>query len=169
MSSQLTRLIFAVTLMLGVFDKEIVADDLSPKDFQQAKTVGQALEVVRQSLTRDAKSEYVPLLSEERVREAIRTAITSYESHIEKDEQKRPGTKKYFTDVLKPIYLKIADEGKWPENCSFFSFYKLTAKRDGRQISYDGLGLRLQVETPGESFKGFAIPVVDLFYGRFWD
>lgn len=140
---------------------------LIPADFEKVKTVKEAVEVVKARLRQDGKPEYAALLSEERVREAIRTAVQSYEARQDEADKRNAGSKEYFQKEVKPVFLKVADKGQWPEGCSFFSFYKLT-DRDGRNdIAYDGLGLRLQVATPMAKFKGFALPIVDLYFGRY--
>jgi hypothetical protein len=69
-----------------------------------------------------------------------------------------------FEDAVKPVYLDIADNGSWPRGSSFF--YHLF-RVDDNQVRYDCLGLRLQIETPGGMSHGFAIPILDLYYGRF--
>lgn len=154
----------AVALLLG---PRAECEGLTPADFEKVKTVKEAVEVVKARLIQDGKPEYAALLSEERLREAIRTAVESYEARQDAAEKRNAGSKEYFQKEVKPVFLKIADKGRWPEGCSFFSFYKLTDRRDGRNIAYDGLGLRLQVATPMAKFKGFALPIVDLYFGRY--
>jgi hypothetical protein len=139
-------------------------------DYANVKTLQEAIEIFKSRLTRDGKQEYVPLVTETNVRDAIRTALQSYEELLDKrKKQRQPGPPvakddaKYFQEVLKPIYEEIADRGSWPKGCSFFSFYTLT----DRGIEYQGLGLRLRVDTPEKEFKGFALPIIDLYYGRF--
>jgi YD repeat-containing protein len=112
--------------------------------------------------------EYAALITESRVREAIRTAVKSYEAHhLEKEDQKRPGDKEYFRNTIKPIILKIADDGTWQQGCSFSCFYTLTDRRGESEVAYHGLGLRLEVRTPDKPRQGFALPIIDLYYGRF--
>lgn len=121
------------------------------------------IERFQQKLKKDGKPEYVALLSEERVRAAIRTAVNSFEKNrMEKDEKAAPGTKAIFLKV-KPAYLQIAEKGELPKDCSLSGFYTLV---DDHDIRYDGLGLRLTIHTPSEKFAGFDLPILDLFYGR---
>src|SRR3954453_14805198 len=117
-------------------------------DFEAVQSLRGAVEVVQGRLKRDGKPEYAALLSEVRVREAIRTAIRSYEAVLDQADQRHPGSKEYFEQTVKPVCLRIADAGAWPPGCSFFSFYTLRERGDGQDIAYDGLGLRLQIETP---------------------
>ena len=135
----------------------------SPQDFEDAKSLKAATDVVKEKLKQDGKPEYASLVTESRVREAIRKAIQSYEKVLEKHESQNSGSKEYFEKAVKPIYLKIADAGEWPRGCSFFSFYKLTESN----TTYDCLGLRLQIDTPQAKFKAFALPITDVYFGRF--
>jgi len=137
--------------------------DLKPEHFKNVKTLKAAVEVVKERLKRNGKPEYAALLSEIRVQEAIHTAVKGYEGLLEKLEKRNAGTTEYFQKEIEPICLKIADKGEWPQSCSFFAFYALT---DMRQVAYDGLGLRLQIDTPQAKFEGFALPIVDLYFGR---
>ncbi|SRR5258708_27435913 len=136
--------------------------DVSAEEFKKVKSFGEAVEVVQQKLKLDGKTEFAALLSEDRVRKAISKAIESYEALLEKKEKKTPGSKEYFEKEVKPVCLRIADKGEWPDGCSFFSFYKLSENA----IDYDGLGLRLRIETPDAKYKAFALPIVDLYFGR---
>lgn len=126
-----------------------------------AESLGQALELFRKKLEEKGMCEYAALLSEDRVRNAIHTAIRSYEA-VERFEH-GGGTDDYFEALIKPICLEIANNGVWPQGCSLRAFFKLVELG----ITYDGLGLRLQVDTPGAEFECFALPVLDLFYGNF--
>jgi hypothetical protein len=136
------------------------------EDFRGVKTLQEAVEVIKDRLKQDGKSEYAALLSEERVRQATSTAVQSYEALLDTGKIQRVGSKEYFQKEVKPVCMKVADKGDWPEGCSFFSFYTLSDQRDGRNIAYDGLGLRLQIDTPNS--KGFALPIIDLYFGRFF-
>jgi hypothetical protein len=142
-------------------------EGVNREDFQGVKTLKEAVEVVKERLKQDGKPEYAALLSDERVRQATGTAVQSYEALLDEAETRNAGSKEYFQKEVKPAYLNVADKGEWPENCSFFSFYTLRDRRDGRDIAYDGLGLRLQVATPNAKFKAFALPIVDLYFGKF--
>jgi hypothetical protein len=64
--------------------------------------------------------------------------------------------------------MKIIDEGTWPPNCSFFGFYTLTSTVGGKSVNYDGFWLRLKVDTatPKAKFGGFALPIMDMAYGK---
>jgi hypothetical protein len=63
--------------------------------------------------------------------------------------------------------MKILEEGTWPPNCSFSSFYTLGEKVGDKSVKYDGFWLRLRVDTssPKSAFAGFALPILDLAYG----
>ena len=48
----------------------------SPEDLAGARSLKEALEIVKQELIREGKAEYAPLLSEERVRKATRAGCS---------------------------------------------------------------------------------------------
>jgi hypothetical protein len=139
----------------------------SVEDFSGAKSLKEALEIVKQELIREGKGEYAPLLSEHRVREAMRSGIKTYESCIDKIEHKNQGSKDHFMAV-KPVFMRIAEEGVWPPDCSFFGFYSINSRAIAAQdIRYKGFWLRLVVETPKPKgkFGKFALPILDMAYG----
>ena len=137
------------------------------KKFGKAATLEDAIVIMRQKLRLDGKSEYAALLSEARIRAAINTAIKSYELNaMAQSERRFPGTKEHFESDVKPVMLKLAKDGIWPEGCSMDAYYRLTEQRDGAEISYDGIGLSIQIETPEAKFKGFSLPILVLFFGR---
>jgi hypothetical protein len=106
------------------------------------------------------------LLSEQRVRDALHAGIKTYEAYLDKAERVNPGSKEHFIGAAKPVFTKIIDEGTWPPNCSFFGFYRLTSTVGNESVNYDGFWLRLKVDTPTEKFGGFALPIIDLAYGK---
>ena len=134
---------------------------------QPPTTLKAAVDVVCDQLKRDGKPKYAALLSEQQVKDAIRSAVRSYEATMDEQEKRNAGTKAYFETEVKPVCLRIADEGVWPTGCSFTKFYTLTDRRHGGEIAYDGLGLRIEIVTPKSPHQGFALPIVDLFFGRF--
>lgn len=144
---------------------------LRREGYERAKTLADAVKLVRSQITLDGKPEYAALLSEARVREAIRTAIASYEAFQEEAEERRfPGSTEHFQQHVKPACLRIADRGDWPAGCAFFGFYTLTESTGGeeeRTVEHHGLGLRLEIATPEARFKGFGLPILDVFFGRF--
>src|SRR5262249_4494395 len=73
----------AVALLLS---QRAPCEGLAPAQFEKVKTLKDAVEVVKEKLKQDGKPEYAALLSETQVREAVRTAIKSYEALLEKAE-----------------------------------------------------------------------------------
>lgn len=132
-------------------------------EYKTAKDLNQAVKICKQQLMKDGKPEYAALLSEQKVRQAIHSAVISYEKLLaSKDGQALDA--KYFHDMIKPICLKIANSGLWLRNCSFTKFYLLTDKSG---FAYECFGLRLEISTPGAKGDGFGLPILDLYYGRF--
>jgi hypothetical protein len=131
--------------------------------YEKCTTLAEAVELVRGQLVQDGKPEYAALLTEARVRAAMQTAIEKTDRNIDDQEKLNAGTKEYWQNIAKPVYLQIIETGKWPANCAFDGFYGVTDKRG---ISYDGLGLRLTISTPQDKFKGYGLPILDLYFGR---
>jgi hypothetical protein len=140
--------------------------DLSEEDFQDVTTFEEAVEVVKRELIREGKAEYAALLSEQRVRLAVQTAIQAYEGYMDDANQTNSGSKEYFNGTVKPVFIELLAKGTWPPNCAFFGFYTLSSAVGGKPVSYDGFWLRLKVVTPKGKFGAFALPVVDMAYGR---
>lgn len=145
-------------------------------DYSQARSLKEAVEICQRSLKTDGREDYARLITEDRVRSAIKTALESYKHLLErrmmtygkdypwvKDKEVEKQAR-HFEDVVKPIYLGIAADGLWPPGTSF-SYYLF--REDDNLVRYDCLGLRLQIETPGTRTHGFAVPIIDLYYGRF--
>lgn len=145
-------------------------------DYSRAGSLKDAVDICRRNLAADGREEYAPLVTEERVLSAIRVALESYRYVLEKralpygeeypwarDEEVEKQISN-FKDVVEPVYLGIADGGSWPSGASFVYYL---FRVDDNNVRYECLGLRLQIETPGAMFQGFALPILDLTYGRF--
>jgi hypothetical protein len=136
-------------------------------DFKGILNAGDAVKLAQKQLIDAGKPEYATLLSEERVRAAVRNAVKSYElTAVTITEKRVPGTKEHFEKEIKPVCLRVAERGEWPPGCSLDAYFALEDERHGEKIAYDGMGLRLLIETPNSKFEGFALPVLMLFYGR---
>src|SRR5262249_50771981 len=62
---------------------------LRREGYERAKTLAEAVKLAKSQLALDGKPEYAALLSEGRVRDAIRTAITSWEVFQQDAEERR--------------------------------------------------------------------------------
>jgi hypothetical protein len=127
------------------------------------KNLSEALRVLKERLALDGKGDYAALLPEDKVREAIQAAIQSYDARMRVAEDSR--LREHFDQWVKPKLLEIVDRGTWPPQCWFGTFYSLG---DGRGVIHGGCAVRLHVETPGARFSGFALPILDAFYGMFY-
>ncbi len=132
--------------------------------YENCNTLSKAVAVLRLQLEADDKPEYAALISEKRVRDAIRTAVRSYDAFYSIDEGRKnhsPERVEFWNNEFKPIFLKLADTDEWPAGCAFFASYGL---QDRAWITYDGLGLRLEIIAKGN--RKFALPIIDLYYGQ---
>ena len=145
-------------------------------DYSRARSLKEAVEICRRSLETDGKEDYAQLVTEERVRSAIRVALESYKHVTEKRsmtygedypwvrDKEVEKQARNFDETVKPVYLRIAEDGSWPPGTSFFYYL---FRVDDNLVRYDCLGLRLQIETPGAMYQRFSLPILDLYYGRF--
>lgn len=145
-------------------------------DYSRAGSLKEAIEICRGSLRNDGREEYVPLLMEERVRAAIRVTLESYRHQLEKKVmtygEDYPWVRdkyvekqiRHFEDVVRPVYLRIADDGSWPPGASF-DYYLFRV--DDNNLRYEGLSLHLHLDTPGTMFHGFAATIITLNYGSY--
>jgi hypothetical protein len=132
---------------------------LSRMGYEHVSNLDDATAVLRSQLIVDGKPELALLLNDDQVRYAIRKMIASFDDYI--DEGTGPAFVKKraeWTEKIRPLCLKMADEGHWPPGSSFNGFYHLTQDN----MAYEGLGLRLNIG--GASFS--ALPVVDVWFGR---
>jgi RNA polymerase sigma factor (sigma-70 family) len=137
-------------------------------DFKEAKSLNEALKIVRKKLIADGKPEFAALVSEERIRKAVRLAVKNQERQLEIDEKNFRGSKEHFLKEVKPISMMVADKGSWPAGCSFTSFYEIHRSDDGNvpELTNVGFWLQLQIDTPMAKVKGYKIGVVNLSYGN---
>ena len=95
--------------------------------YERVSNLHEAAAVLRSQLIADGKPEYALLLNDDRVRDAIRKMAESFEPRINKKAE--------WTESIRPICLKMANEDYWPPGSSFAGFYRLTENN----VTYDGL------------------------------
>lgn len=120
----------------------------------QKTTLSAALKLLEAQLIQDKRPQFVSLLEKHSVQEAIQTAQAAY-------EPSPPGAD-YYQFVIAPLLQQIVEQGAWPEQAGFAAFYELP--QNG--VTYQGLGVSLEIETPDHLFKGFSLPILDIWYGR---
>jgi hypothetical protein len=158
---------FIVLVILAFWPSLSVAQQAQETSKEAAETeenrdrLDVALDELRDELKQKGKKEFLLLLKPELVQAGIKKALTSYEKLHANNPDKNL---EYFEIVIKPLFESIADSRVWPPFAEFSAFYGLT---DQNGVKYEGLGVRLQVRTPGENAMGFSLPVVDVWYGRF--
>jgi hypothetical protein len=123
---------------------------LSRMGYERVSNLDEAAAVLRSQLIADGKPELALLLNDDQLRYAIRKMTESFEPRINKKAE--------WTERIRPLCVKMADEGYWPPGSSFDGFYRLTENN----VTYDGLGLRLNVAKASFS----ALPVVNVWFGK---
>jgi hypothetical protein len=154
---------FIVGLMAALSSYGGLLDNAEEGTYEKCPTLAEAVKIAQAQLVEDGKPEYAALLTEARVRAAIVAAIRKMDRRIEDKEKSTSGSEEYWKNTIKPICQRIIDTGEWPSQCSFTGFYGLS---DNHRIHYDGLGLRLNIKTPQDKFKGYGLPIEDLYFGQ---
>jgi DNA-binding transcriptional MerR regulator len=118
-------------------------------------SLSEALQRLREQLVANGRGQFVALLEEGTVREAVRVAQAAYAAD--------GGGNDYVRSVIGPLLQEITEQGAWPPNAELDAFYEMADKSG---VTYQGLGLSLEIWTPDQAFKGFSLPVLDVWYGR---
>ena len=148
----LLTVLLGVTLVLLAWSQTgVVKAQFSAYEYANAKSLTQAVELCKQKLVEDGHEEYAALISEQTVRAAIRSAIRSYESKLANSDEGAYNfyrSEEYFRNVVKPKYMQIAEEGRWPEGCYFRSVYR---RSDPIRLVTTAKGekIRIDLEQPG--------------------
>jgi len=127
--------------------------------YEDARALGQALNLAKAQLSRDHRPPYVPLLEEATVRNGIEAAVTAYQAT---QNRRASDQQEYLANAL-PRIRAITRDGQWPKMAKFSLLYGLQ-NEDG--VSFKGFGLRMEMNTPGEKFEAFTLPVLDVWYGH---
>jgi DNA-binding transcriptional MerR regulator len=151
-------------------ERKMEAEEWDWKTFTQAiqgertmtneTTLQEALQRLEIQLVRDGRQQFLPLIDESRVKEAIRVAQAAYPPNP-------PGSRgdAYYRTVVQPLLQGITEDGVWPAHTELDPFYEL---KDESGVTYQGMGLSVEMVTPEGEFAGFAfsLPVLDVWYGR---
>jgi RNA polymerase sigma factor (sigma-70 family) len=126
-----------------------------------AATLQNAVGILKDKLKREGKSELGEWLTEPKARRTIRAGLEAYESYLRQVGEPELAREQF--EIVRPLCLKIAEDGSWPADCSFSANSKVET-RDG--ITYDRYQVHLVLEGAdrGRPFQ-FSILVLDLFSG----
>ena len=168
-SHQRFGIILAGTLLVSVAPMKMTPAQQQPApartktvgSYAEAKTLSNALPLLKQQIADDhkmsltLKKQLAPLLTEQAVKQKIRSALSDYEAKITEAEEKT-----YFQKTIAPVYQRIAQTGKLSKGATFRYFSRLESANGTAQ---EGIGLRLEVKTPGAKYAGFALPIIDIW------
>jgi hypothetical protein len=127
---------------------------------QQHGTLAGELARVHHKLEMEGKAQFIPLLTSETVKHAIRKGRESY--LITRPDPERGAT--YLEQVVWPSLTAIIEREIWPATCALDVAYTQT---DEHGVCYDGIGVSLELVTSQAAFRGFSLAILDLWYGRF--
>jgi hypothetical protein len=120
-SHQRFGIILAGTLLVSVAPMKMTPAQQQPApartktvgSYAEAKTLSNALPLLKQQIADDhkmsstLKKQLAPLLTEQAVKQKIRSALSDYEAKITEAEEKT-----YFQKTIAPVYQRIAQTGK---------------------------------------------------------
>jgi len=127
-------------------------------------TLADEIARIHAKLEAGGKPHFIPLLTVASVKDAIRTARVSYASSG--GTEGRPGGEEYMQSKIDPLLDDVLADGTWPANAELDLCYE---QKGEAGVTYQGLGVSLEIKTPGSAFSGFSLAILDLWYGRFGD
>ena len=127
-------------------------------------TLSDEVERIHRKLRADGREHFVPIVTEDSLKSAILKGIQSYETLPDEVHKPYEGGMQYFEDTIKPLLLEAAEKGIWTDKGLVDIYYE---QKDDRGVTYEGLGASLEMRTPGASYPGFSLAILDLWYGRF--
>ncbi|MHC5543656.1 DUF1559 family PulG-like putative transporter, partial [Singulisphaera rosea] len=83
----------------------------------EARTLEEALGLLRGRLSKEGQAEYAPLLTEERVRKAVLVATQRLGDRLRKQGEADPATWVLFQQSVEPVFLAVGGRGTWSRGC----------------------------------------------------
>jgi RNA polymerase sigma factor (sigma-70 family) len=131
------------------------------RQYAGARTLLNAVGILRDKLNREGKSELAEWLGEAKARRAIRAGLQTYETYLRRSGE--PQQERSRFEILRPVFEQIADKGTWPAECWFTSSSSVET-RD--RIVYDHSQVLLNLEgLDRDSPFQLSILILDLFSG----
>jgi hypothetical protein len=132
-----------------------------PQRYAGAKTIGNALGILKSSLNRGEQSVLAGLLTESKARQTVRAGLANYENYLRRAGE--PQAQRDQFEIVRPALEQIALHGSWPADCWFTTTDRLEARDE---ITYDHLQVNLNIESldRGKSFV-FTVLMLDVFSG----
>jgi hypothetical protein len=128
--------------------------------WDECTTLAEAVHLVKGKLATDGKRDVAALLTEDRVREALQSAIICMDKHAATANY--PTAVKEDWQTAKPIYQSILNTDKWPAGAVINGFYGFSDN-----VHYhEGVGLRVQIPIRG-NLDIHELPILQLSFGHF--
>jgi RNA polymerase sigma factor (sigma-70 family) len=146
---------------LGKADKLATPSPGFPQRYAGAKTLGNALGILKDQLRHDDQRVFAGLLTDSRARQTIRAGLSNYENYLRRSGE--PQAQRDQFEIVKPALEQIALQGSWPADCWFTTTDRLEAREE---ITYDHLQVNLNIESldHGKPFT-FTVLMLDVFSG----
>lgn len=146
----------------GHFHKQAVTPPPRGGGYDGARTLEEALGVLKEQLSKGGQAEYAPLLEEPKVRKAILAATRQLGDRLRKRGDVDPVTRDIFQQKVQPAFLEVGGHGAWPRGCSFWTTSPLPQPQDQET---GGCMIRLMFAIPGSDVEDFVLPILDVTYG----
>jgi RNA polymerase sigma factor (sigma-70 family) len=132
-----------------------------PQRYAGAKTLGNALGILKDQLNHEGQSVFAGLLTEAKNRRTIAAGLSQYENYLRRTGE--PQTQRDQFQIVKPALEQIAQTGVWPQDCWFTMHHEIEARNE---ITYDHLQVNLNIESldHGKPFV-FTVLMLDVFSG----
>ena len=131
-------------------------------EYNRARDLGEAVQILHRQLADDGKPQFIPLLPEAKIRDAIRAALRDQPTRKDRLTPAGPSTANIDPDIGR-VYRRIAEDGAWSQDFWFSVYYTLRAP--GEPNGLEGCWVRLSIHRPGYYPKGYALPILDVVYG----
>ena len=131
-------------------------------EYNRARDLGEAVRILHRQLADDGKPQFIPLLPEAKIRDAIRAALRDPPARKDRLAPAGPSKANLDPDIGR-VYRRIAEGGAWSQDFWFSMFYSLRVP--GEPNGLEGCWVRLAIHRPGHYPKGYFLPILDIVYG----
>ena len=126
-----------------------------------ARTLGNAVGILKVRLNREGKSELAEWLTEQRARRAIHAGLQTYETFLRRVGE--PEIPREQFEIIRPACAQMVRDGTWPADCWFSTTFGVET-RNGINYDHHQVNLNLHGEDRGKSFS-MKLLILDIFSG----
>jgi beta-lactamase regulating signal transducer with metallopeptidase domain len=153
-------------LMATARNEKPFADPKRIDRYANVRTLAEALQVCHEELRSTNREEFVALMTEARVQSTLRRFLEKYAAWLKDSLKAQPddattikSSEYFYSTIRRPLEL-LRDDGVWPKN----GYFDLERPGNGQGI---GVRIVLNIETPGQTYDGFSVLILDVEFGKF--